>query len=50
MVTNDDDETFIIINNSPIERGHVLLVPKINQNLNQVLSEVFIFEYEFSII
>ncbi|RNA02396.1 GDP-D-glucose phosphorylase 1-like [Brachionus plicatilis] len=32
---NDD---FIIINNSPIEQGHCLIVPKLHSNQNQVLN------------
>lgn len=32
---NDD---FIIINNSPIEQGHCLIVPKLHSNQNQILN------------
>ena len=32
---NDNDD-FLIINNSPIDYGHVLIVPKLNSKLNQV--------------
>jgi diadenosine tetraphosphate (Ap4A) HIT family hydrolase len=35
-LVKNDEQTFIIINNSPIETGHVLLVPKIHECKNQV--------------
>lgn len=31
-------DNFIIINNSPIEQGHCLIVPSLHSNLNQVLN------------
>lgn len=49
---NSVDKTVIIINNSPIEIGHVLLVPEINSCLNQVrvsitkLYEAFKFHFK----
>lgn len=38
---NNPDETdnIVIINNSPLEYGHVLMVPKVKDCLNQVLTE-----------
>lgn len=36
-VTNKED--LVIINNSPIEYGHVLILPDINQHSNQVLTK-----------
>lgn len=32
----NNDDSLIIINNSPIEIGHILLVPNCKENLNQV--------------
>ena len=32
------NDSFIIINNSPIEQGHCLIVPNMHSNLNQLLN------------
>jgi diadenosine tetraphosphate (Ap4A) HIT family hydrolase len=29
---------FVVINNSPIARGHVLIIPRLNSGLNQVMT------------
>lgn len=42
---NDNTETgtYVIINNSPIDMGHVLLVPRLYSSLNQVPMSYLIY-------
>ena len=51
---DDDDaeeaDTYIIVNNSPIEFGHSLIVPRIKSGLNQVYNRIFfvvLFDFTF---
>ena len=40
-----DSSSFIIVNNSPIEFGHSLIVPRLKSGLNQVIMFYFYFKY-----